>query len=193
MVLHGQSSGCVIPKINQTMKLIFHVYQFLVILYTPVHYSPPPPQKKSISCLPNFKPPSYHLKSMFWPPTIAIADCGGQLGVWGMCFSGRPKMQPCDPSSAFFGFMGVTSAFLFGGVGGGWRSNYHPWFRWRLNDRYLPFKWEIVFFGDFFMKTLVGSFCVFGIFASLHAEKCIRTKPFDFVWCCGMECMIILI
>jgi len=26
-------------------------------------------------------------------------------------------MQPCDPSSAFFGFMGVTSAIVFANMG----------------------------------------------------------------------------
>merc|ERR1711920_187682 len=28
-----------------------------------------------------------------------------------------PKMQPCDPSSSFFGFMGVTSAIVFANLG----------------------------------------------------------------------------
>merc|ERR1711897_18901 len=30
---------------------------------------------------------------------------------------GRSNMAPCDPSSAFFGFMGVTSALVFANIG----------------------------------------------------------------------------
>lgn len=32
-------------------------------------------------------------------------------------FQQLPAMQPCDPSSAFFGFMGVTSALVFANLG----------------------------------------------------------------------------
>merc|ERR1712170_330016 len=32
-------------------------------------------------------------------------------------FRNFPKMQPCDPSSSFFGFMGVTSAIVFANLG----------------------------------------------------------------------------
>lgn len=98
-------------------------------------FSPP---KKSTSCLPNFKPPSHQNPCCFLP-NDRHSFVASRFGGFGECVFSGLKMQPCDPSSAFFGFMGVTSAFLFGGVGWWWRSNYHPWFRWRKMTGRPPF------------------------------------------------------
>lgn len=114
MVLHGQSSGCVIPKINQTMKLIFHVHSSYYTLLSTIPLLLPPKKYQypvyQISNLHNI----IELKSMLFPPQrSAIALWLAVLGGLGNVFFQVLKMQPCDPSSAFFGFMGVTSAFLF--------------------------------------------------------------------------------
>merc|ERR1712190_319773 len=47
---------------------------------------------------------------------------GAQAIFYPACCSGRAssrlsKMQPCDPSSSFFGFMGVSSAIVFANCG----------------------------------------------------------------------------
>ena len=41
-------------------------------------------------------------------------------------FSGSGAMVPCDPSSAFFGFMGVTSALVFANLGAASRLTIAP-------------------------------------------------------------------